>query len=115
MYRPKPSRADARRADPGRGMEGAAPHRDERERWTMPDAFHVPDADVRCSSARAVLDPEMARRRTRAHPVTACQTHLAIQLHSLNPPAPVSGKGRKTGRVLLRHSGLIPAATVCGQ
>ena len=27
-------------------MEEAAPRRDER--WTMPDAFHVPDADVRC-------------------------------------------------------------------
>ena len=35
-------------------MEGAAPHRDERR--TMPDAFHVPDADV-----KFVMDTEIRR------------------------------------------------------
>ena len=48
-------------------MEGAAPHRDER--WTMPDAFHVPNADVRCSSARAVIaDNSTAERTVAASP-----------------------------------------------
>ena len=48
-------------------MEGAAPHRDER--WTMPDAFHVPDADIRCSSARAVIaDNSTAERTVAASP-----------------------------------------------
>ena len=41
-------------------MEEAAPHLDER--WPMPDAFHVPDADVRCSSARAVIADKQADR-----------------------------------------------------
>ena len=51
----------------------------------------------------------MARRRALAHPVPARQTDLAIQLHGVNPPAlPVTGKGRQTGRVLLRRGGTIP-------
>ena len=36
----------------------------------------------------------MARRRALAHPVPARQTHLAIQLHGVNPPTlPMTGKG----------------------
>ena len=51
----------------------------------------------------------MARRRALAHPVSARQTDLAIQLHGVNPPAlPATGKGRHTGRVLLRRDGTIP-------
>ena len=48
-------------------MEEAAPQRDER--WTMSDAFHVPDADVRCSSARAAIaDNSTAERTVAASP-----------------------------------------------
>jgi len=62
---------------------------------------HLPHALAR--------DPEMARRRALAHPVPARQTNLAIQLHGVNPPAlPVTGKGRHTGRDLLRRDGTIP-------
>lgn len=51
----------------------------------------------------------MARARALAHPLTTTQTDLAIQLHGVNTPAlPATGKGRHTGRVLLRRSGVIP-------
>ena len=62
---------------------------------------HLPHALAR--------DPEIARRRALAHPVPARQTDLAIQLHGVNPPAlPATGKGRHTGRALLRRSGTVP-------
>ena len=54
-------------------------------------------------------DPNVARRCTRAHPVPARQTDLAIELHSVNPPAlPVTGKCCQTGRIFLRRSETIP-------
>ena len=51
----------------------------------------------------------MARGRALAHPVPARRTDLAIQLHGMNPPTlPVTGKGSRSGRVLLRRSGTVP-------
>ena len=57
-------------------------------------------------------DPEMLRRRSRAHALRTGKPHLPIEFHGENPPAlPVTRKG-KGGRLLRRPQQASPAATV---